>query len=242
MLESHTRLCVILLLLSIPIAIADFILLKDKGGGWISLDFRGILTGAYLIVMVLHIMISTIMIKYFSWQQVGTVHGISAVFSIGLFCLSVFGYFTWQKKQDRERYEATQAIRAKLFHVLSLDEWKYSPDSINATEIIVSVTVSESGRFSCNANGFGEGEFGEMLFHSDKVKQRGVEKGEHFVHTIPIKWLKAGVPEKIEITLYLFADNTGSAGQDVTKIFTTHPTRDDDGQYFYELLPPPNLK
>lgn len=105
---------------------------------------------------------------------------------------------------------------------------------------MVSVSVSESGRFSCNANGYGEGEYGEMYFHSDKVKQRQVKKGEHFTHAIPITWLKEGQPAKIEITLYLFADTTGSAGQNVVKVFTTQPTREDDGHSFFDVLPPPN--
>jgi len=238
--EQHFRLCAILLFLIIPIAIADFVLLKGKGGGWISLDFSGILTGAYAIAVVIHIVISTLTLKYSSWQQVGMVHGLSIVFSIGLFCAGVYGYYDWQKKQSRKQYEETLAVRAKLFHVLTLSEWRYSPDLKNATEILVSVSVSESGRFSCNANGYGEGEFGEMQFHSDKVQQRQVEKGERFTHSIPIKWVKEGEPAKIEITLYLFADKTGSAGQNVIKVFTTQPEREDDGHSFFDLLPPPN--
>lgn len=238
--EYHIRLCFILLFLTIPIAIADFVLLKDKGGGWISLDFRGILTGAYLIVVVLHIIISTLTLKYTSWQHVAMVHSFSAVFSIGLFCAGAYGYFAWQKSLDRRQYEQTRATRAKLFHVLSLKEWWYSPDSKNPTEIIVSVSVSESGRFSGNANGYGEGEYGEMHFHSDKVQQRHVKKGEHFTHAIPITWVKEGMPSMIEITLYLFADSTGSAGQNVIKVFTPQPTREDDGHNFYDVLPPPN--
>lgn len=47
-------------------AITDFTLLKDKGGGWISLDLRGLRTGAYLLMVVLHIVISTIIMKYLS--------------------------------------------------------------------------------------------------------------------------------------------------------------------------------
>jgi hypothetical protein len=238
--EYHTRLCALFLFLAIPIAIADFVLLKDKGGGWISLDFRGILTGGYMIIVFLHIVISTLTLKYTSWQSVGMVHGLSVIVSIGLFCAGVYGYFGWQKSRDRAQYEATRAIRSKLFHVLTLNEWWYSPEPKNATEISVLVSVSESGRFSCNASGYGEGEYGEMHFHSDNVKQRKVEKGEHFTHTIPITWVKAGEPAKVEITLYLFADNTGSAGQNVIKVYTPQPTREDDGHNFYDLLPLPN--
>ena len=80
-----------------------------------------------------------------------------------------------------------------------------------------------------------------MYFHSDKVQQRLVKKGESFTHSIPIKWVKEGEPTKIEITLYLFGEKIGSAGLNVVKVYTTsQPTRDDDGQSFFDVLPPPN--
>jgi hypothetical protein len=48
------------------------------------------------------------------------------------------------------------------------------------------------------------------------------------------------VPHKVELTLYLFADSTGSAGADVIKVFTANPSIEDDGHSFYGVLPPPD--
>lgn len=238
--ESHIRVCAVLLFLILPIALADYALLKGKSGGWISLDFSGIVTGAYVIVLALHIAISTLALRLIPSQGMWVVHSISAAIAFVLFCAGAYGYFTWNDHRDRKQYETSRAARAILFDVLTLNEWRYSPDRQNATEIIVSVTVRESGRFSCNASAYEEGENGEMVFYGDHVQQRMVEPGEHFTHVIPLKWVKAGLPEQVEITLYLFADSIGSAGKDVIKIFTAQPAREDDGHYFYGVLPPPS--
>jgi hypothetical protein len=240
--ESHIRLCAVLFLLAIPIAIADYVLLKSKGGGWISLDFRGILTGAYLIVVVIHLGLSSIALKSFPQYGFWFLHGSSAVASIIVFSAGAFTIFQLKDRKDRIRYEETSAARATLAKVITLDGWTFSPDPENATEIIVSVTVSESGRFACGANGRAGGDYGEWYFHSDDVKQRQVEKGEHFKHSLPLKRSRPGVPEQIEITLYLFADSTGSAGTNVIKIFTPNPEVDDDGHNFYGVLPAPDQK
>lgn len=237
--ENHLRLCTILLLLIIPIAIFDFAMLKGKSGDWISLDFRGIITGIYVIVVVVHIALSSAMIRFSLSQNLWSVHGISALLAIVLFSVCTYGYDKWRRNREHREYEMVRASRAKLFDVLTLNNWSYSPESSNAKEIIISVTIRESGRFTCNASGYGEGEYGEMCFYGDRVMQRKVEKGENFMHTIPLKWIKPVSPARVEITLYLFADRTGSAGVDITKIFTTQPDIEDDGHFFYGVLPSP---
>jgi hypothetical protein len=40
--------------------------------------------------------------------------------------------------------------------------------------------------------------------------------------------------------LYLFKALDGPAAGDITKIFLKSPQRDDDGEYFYGVLPPPS--
>ena len=237
--ESHIRLCGVLLLLAIPIAVADFVLFRSKGGGWISLDLTGIITSIYVIVVVIHVGLSTLALKYFPGQGFWILHGSSAIISILLFSSSAAAYFKLQDRNARIRYEETHAARAKLMNVITLNGWMFSPDPENATEIIVSVTVSESGRFACSANGRGSGDYGESYFYSDKVEQRQVEKGEHFNHSMPLIRSRPGIPEDIEIMLHLFADENGSAGENISKIFRSDPEVEDDGHFFYGVLPEP---
>lgn len=242
--ESHLRFCAVLMLIAIPIALADFLLLKGKGGNWISLDFRGVLIGAYLIVLVIHVGLSSLAIKYFPQQGLGIIHGMSALASIMVFSAGVFVYFKWHDQREAARHKEISDSRAKLVDVITLNDWRFLPNPENATEIIVSVTVSESGRFACGANGKDEpvNETDDMVwyFNSENVKQRQVAKNEQFIHSLPLKRSRPGVPNTVEITLYLFADSSGSAGVNIVKIFTPRVETDDDGHNFYEVLPAPN--
>ncbi len=241
--ESHLRLCSVLLLIAIPIAFVDFLLLKSKGD-WISLDFRGALIGAYLMVLVIHFGLSSLAIKYFTEQGLWALHGMSALASIMVFSAGVFVYFKWHDQRETARYKEIRDSRAKLVDVITLNDWRFHPNPENATEIIVSVNVSESGRFACGANGKDEpiNDTGDVVwyFNSENVKQRQVGKNEQFIHSLPLKRSRPGVPNTIEITLYLFADNSGSAGMNIVKIFTPRVETDDDGHNFYEVLPAPN--
>jgi hypothetical protein len=242
--EIHIRICVALLLIAIPVALADFFLLKSKGGDWISLDFRGVLIGAYCIVLAIHLGLSSTAVKIYPQQSLWTLHGMSAMASIIVFSAGVFTFHKRSKKRDSVRYEQFRARRARLADVITLNDWRFLPSPEDANEIIVSVTVSESGRFACGANGKDEAvnDQGDVVwyFYSENVKQKQVVKNEHFIHSIPLKRSRPGVADYTEITLYLFADSTGSAGMNVIKIFTPHPETDDDGHNFYEVIPPPN--
>jgi hypothetical protein len=225
--------------LAIPIAIVDYNLLKPGSGGWISLNFRGYLIGAYAILLLIHFLISSFGVKLFSANSLWMIHGGSFIVSVAILSIGVTLYITTLKKMDRQRYEASQAKRQLLVNVLELNEWSYLPNAETATEILVTVTSRESGRFATRADGKVDGDSIDWFFYSDQVPQRQVAKGEKFIHHIPLKRHHDGVPTMIEITLYLFADSTGSAGANVTKIYTTHLTTEDDGSYFYSHLPEP---
>ena len=44
----------------------------------------------------------------------------------------------------------------------------------------------------------------------------------------------------MRIILYLFKARSGPAAGDIAKVFMNSPQRDDDGEYFYGVLPAPS--
>lgn len=146
---------------------------------------------------------------------------------------------------DKANYArcAKERAKHKLFeNVITLDQWKFSTSPDSATDLSISVTINESGRFAAGVTGKNneEGDFGKWYFQSENVEQRMVAKGEHFNFNIPLKRYNSGVPRNIAITLYLFSDSTGSAGRDVIKIFQSVPEIESyNDQYFYGVLPNP---
>jgi hypothetical protein len=75
---------------------------------------------------------------------------------------------------------------------------------------------------------------------NDPESQRQVRSGEAFMYAFPLKFLTAGRANDVRVTLYLFKAPNGPAAGDITKVFMKSPQRDDDGEYFYGVLPPPS--
>jgi hypothetical protein len=52
--------------------------------------------------------------------------------------------------------------------------------------------------------------------------------------------LHAAYADNVRITLYLFKARRGPAAGDIAKVFLNASHQDDDGKYFYGLLPAPS--
>jgi hypothetical protein len=70
--------------------------------------------------------------------------------------------------------------------------------------------------------------------------QRQVRSGEVFTYAFPLKFLAVCRANEVRITLYLFKAPSGPTAGDIAKVFINSPQRDDDGEYFYGVLPPPS--
>ncbi|HZY82498.1 MAG TPA: hypothetical protein VFE50_23390 [Cyclobacteriaceae bacterium] len=237
--RTHLRVCLFLILFFIPIAILDFLLLgKNSSGGWISLDLTGLFMTAYALFAVTEIIISSIAVAIFRNTNMWAIHILSSAAAVVLLTAGGYAYSDYQDSASRARYDEERETRKLYANVITLDSWSFFPNPDSASGISIAVTVTESGRFAVGATGRDEGDYGEWYFQSENEEQRMVGKGEHFDFSIPIKRERFGVPKNIEITLYLFADSTGSAGRDIVKTFQSAPlTTDDDGQYYYSVLP-----
>jgi hypothetical protein len=69
--------------------------------------------------------------------------------------------------------------------------------------------------------------------------QRWVSGGQA-TYAFPLKVLTTTHASDVRITLYLFKAPSGPAPGDITKVFMRSPQRDDDGEYFYGVLPAPS--
>src|SRR5262249_21962200 len=129
-----------------------------------------------------------------------------------------------------------------LREAIDLREWWYEPNTKTPKEIHVRVKVSESGRFSGNAEGRAGGNIGEIIFNTQDSAQREVGKGEEFSFLFPLHFLNKGKPDSVSIALYLFKDQAGTVSEDVTIIFEDNPTTEYDGHFIYKQIPPPTPK
>ena len=243
--RKHLIICVFLGLLVVPIYFLDRALLGGGGGGnWITLDFRGLIFWSYIAVLAIHVTLSSITVLLFPKAGALWINFGSMVISVILFVTGGVAYGKLHQLAISKEYRALIESRKPLMNVVELKEWWYFPDESNPTEIRVNVVVHQSGRFAGNVTGEHTDPSGDFttVFQSSNgpESQRQVRSGEAFTYAFPLEFLNAGNANDVRITLYLFKAPSGPAPGDIEKVFMRSPKQDDDGEYFYGVLPAPS--
>jgi hypothetical protein len=244
--RKHLIICLVVWLLAIPVYFLDQALLGGSGGGsnWIKLDFRGLIFWTYVLLVGIGVTLSSVAILVFPKSGALRIYLGSAVFSAVLLATSAVVYGKLQRLATAHQYRAFMDSRKPLINVIELKQWWYVPDVTDPAEIRVNVVVHQSGRFAGNVTGEQTDSSGssKTIFESanEPESQRHVSSGETFTYAFPLEILTAGRADNVEIALYLFKAPSGPAAGDITKIFMKSPQRDDDGQFFYGVLPAPS--
>jgi hypothetical protein len=243
--RKHLVICLVLGLLAIPIYFLDRALLGGGGGGnWITLDFRGLIFWSYITLIAIHVTLSSFAILLFPRAGALRIHLGSMVVSVILLVTGVGVYGKVRRLAMSNEYRAMMESRRPLVNVIELKEWWYVPDESHPSEIRVSVVIHQPGRFAGNVTGEQTEPSGSAttVFESTNgpESQRQVRSGEGFTYPFPLKFLTAGRADDVRVTLYLFKAPSGPDGGDITKVFMNSPQHDDDGEYFYGVLPPPS--
>ena len=242
--RKHLIVCLILWLLAIPIYFLDRAFLSPSGGNWITLDFRGLIFWTYIILIAIQVTLSSIAILLFPKSGVLRIHLGSILISAILLVTGGIVYGKTRRLAVANEYRTLMESRRPLINVIELKQWWYVPDESHPTEIRASVVIQQSGRFAGNVTGEQRDSLGSSttVFESTNgpESQRQVRSGEAFTYAFPLKFLTSGHTNDVRITLYLFKAPSGPSAGDITKIFMNSPQRDDDGEYFYGVLPPPS--
>jgi hypothetical protein len=242
--SKHLIICVFLVVLAVPIHFLDLAFTTEGGGNWITLDFRGLIFWTYITLVAIHITLSSIAVLLFSKLGALRVHFGSMVLSVFLLVAGVVTYGKVRRLAISNEQRRFMESRRPLMNVIELKAWWYFPGESDPTEIRVSVIVHQSGRFAGNVTGEQTDPSGSSttVFESTNgpESQRQVRGGELFTYAFPIKILTARRADNVRITLYLFKAPSGPAADDIAKVFMNSPQQDDDGEYFYGLLPAPS--
>ena len=243
--RKHLVICLVLGLLAIPVYFLDRALLGGGGGGnWITLDFRGLIFWSYVTLVAVQVTLSSIAVLLFPKAGALRIHLSSMVLSVVLLVAGVAVYDKVRRLAMSNERRTLMESRKPLINVIELKQWWYVPDESDPTEIRVSVVVHQSGRFAGNVMGEQKDSSGSsttiFLSTNGPESQRQVRGGEAFTYAFPLKLLTTGRADDVHITLYLFKAPSGPAAGDIAKVFMNLPQRDDDGEYFYGVLPAPS--
>jgi len=243
--RKHLIICLVLGSLAIPIYFLDRALLDGGGGGnWITLDFRGLIFWTYITLLAIHVIVSSIATLLFPKSGALRIHLGSMVISVVLLVTGVAAYGKLRRVAVSSEHRALMESRKPLMNVIELKEWWYFPDENKPTEIRVSVLVHQSGRFAGDVMGEQTDSSGDSttVFESTNgpESQRQVRGGEAFTYAFPLKFSTPDHANDVRITLSLFKAPSGPAAGDISKVFMNSPQKDDDGEYFYGVLPSPS--
>jgi len=243
--RNHLIICLVLGLLAIPMYFLDRALLGGgEGGNWITLDFRGLIFWTYITLVAIHVTVSSIAVLLFPNAGALRIQFGSIVVAVVLLITSVAVYGKLRRLAISNEYRALMASRRPLMNVIELKEWWYFPDESHPTEIRVSVLIHQPGRVAGNVTGEQTDPSGSSttIFEATNGadSQRQVRSGEAFIYPFPLKFLTMGHADDVRITLYLFQASSGPSAGDIAKVFMKSPQHDDDGEYFYGVLPPPS--
>src|SRR5437899_7788757 len=222
----------------------DRAFLGGGGSNWVTLDFRGLIFWTYITLVAIHVTLSSIAVLLFPKAGVFRIHFGWMVLSVVLLVAGVVTYGKLRRLAISNEQRRFMESRRPLMNVVELKEWWYFPDESDPTEIRVSVVVHQSGRFAGNVTWEQTDPSGSSItiFESTNgpESQRQVRGGEAFTYAFPLKVLTAGRADNVRITLYLFKAPSGPAAGDIAKVFMSSPQQDDDGEYFYGVLPTPS--
>jgi hypothetical protein len=244
--RKHLIICLSLGLLAVPIYFLDHAFLGPQAGGgnWITLDFRGLIFWTYVTVLAIHLIVSSIAVLLFPKAGLLLIHVVSILLSVILCVTGITTYGKLRRLAISNEHRAFMESRKPLMNVIELKEWSYFPDESNPTEIRVSVVVHQPGRFAGNVTGEQTDPSGDftIIFQSTNgpESQRQVRSGDMFTYAFPLQFLNVGHANDVRVTFYLFKAPSGPAPGDVAKIFMNSPQQEDDGEYFYGVLPPPS--
>jgi hypothetical protein len=243
--RKHLIICLSLGLLAVPIYFLDMALLAGGGGSnWIRLDFRGFIFWTYITLLAIHVVLSSIAVLLFPKSGLLRIHLGSMVLSVILLITGFVAYGKLLRARAISEQRTFMESRRPLINVIELKEWWYFPDEISPAEIRVRVVVHQPGRFAGNVIGTQTDTSDSFtnIFESTNgpESQRQITSGEEFTYAFTLKFLQAGHADNVSITLYLFKAPSGPAAGDIAKVFMNSPQRDDDGEYFYGVLPAPS--
>ena len=244
--RKHLIICLVLGLLAVPIYFLDHALLGPQadGGNWITLDFRGLIFWTYVTVLAIHLTVSSIAVLLFPKPGLLRIHASSILLSVILFVTGVSAYGKLRRAAISNEHRAFMESRKPLMNVLELKEWSYYPDENHPTEIRIRVVVHQPGRFAAGVMGEQTDPSGDFttVFQSTNgpESQRQVSGEESFTYAFPLEFLNVGQANDVRVTLYLFKATSGPAPGDIAKVFIKSPQQEDDGEYFYGVLPPPS--
>lgn len=140
---THGKILLGLLAGSLLVLAADLALLGPSHGGWINLDFRGLLIGGYLGFVGVHAAVSSVAVRLFKPERMIGFHVFVAVVEVGLVIVSLFVWMSFDDARRERRGQEHTARVASLAPTFTLRTWRLDPQTQTVTSELDSDAVAQ---------------------------------------------------------------------------------------------------
>lgn len=232
--RTHLIILGVLALVAGPVLLLDRYLLQPRGGP-LPVDMRGAFITVYLLWLFAQIVVSTSFLMVFSTSKPLWLHVMGAPVAIALVIAGFFIYSSFESYLAGNARQGHLAARAAYADAVQLIQWRFDPAEGVPEQVRLVVNFKHSGRFSAHVEG--RSADGEQVFTGEPDSQRLVHAGDRIIETLDLARYRDLPTESIEIRLYLFKDDRGSAPEDIFMVYRTDAEVRDDGKHFYAPLP-----
>ena len=128
--RKHLIICLFLGLLAVPIYFLDlkYTTPGRPSGNWITLDFRGVIFRAYLVLLAFHVALSSIAVLPFRRLGALPIHFGSMLLSMILFVAGSVIYAKLHQRAISNQFQTLMESRRPRINVIELKDWWYFPD------------------------------------------------------------------------------------------------------------------
>lgn len=236
--RRHLVILGVLVAIGLPVYLLDYFLLKPSGDIFL-IDLRTMLISLYAAWLAVHIPLSSLALYLCKTDRLYTLHGVSAVASIGLLVIGLEVMDSVEAEQRRAKDEARMAMRKGLADTITLERWWYVPHAGKPEAIGAVLAIRHSGRLAADVKGRTARTDGHTVYNGEMKPQKQVGAGERVEYIFPLKYYSDDDAPDVSFTFMLFRDGRGSAPEDIFKDYAAIPEKVDDGRYFHDILPPP---
>lgn len=219
--KTHLITLAVLAALIAPLYGFDIWMNKSAGSSPL-INFTGLITALYAILLAAHAVVTTGLIWFFKPEKIISLHLGASFLSV---LVAVAGFFAfeefhqWKAKRD---FDAKMAFQEEDRFVLKLDSWKVSPSRFFPEHFEAVVMSEMPGRLSVHFEARAADENREQLFAGSLDQSLTVKPGEEVAVKFPLKTYSDGKLGNMTVALTLFTSER-KKNEVIRKRYQTDP-------------------
>ena len=219
--KTHLVTLAALTVLIAPLYGFDIWLNKSAGSSPL-INFTGLLTALYAILLAAHVVVTTGLVWFLKPEKVIFLHLLGSLLSVMVAVAGFFAFEEFHQWNAKRNHEARMDFQEKDRSVLTLNSWKITPSRFFPERFEAVVVSKIPGQVSVHFEARADDENREQLFAGSLKTSLPAKAGEEIVITFPLKSYSEGKLGNMVATITLFT-NERKNNEIIRKRYQTNP-------------------